>query len=224
MLYSSPRLILSVHSLSPCGCRKFSKGSFIDLYLISLQYLNSASVLQSVADLSTPPKLPKFVSACKCVCTYQDVCVCVRKCIKMRKRCLSFIRVTAFHTGLVLTMLNLSPRAPIAVPPLSVWYNQYCFGPNRPYLVKFSTDQLLHGDNLLLIQIHLTLGRRKSISPSYDRHRKVETQQFLFITTGFREDSLGHFHINKCVLLLSSVHWRNWGSARWGSAVSSPDL
>lgn len=69
-LYSDLKTTLPVLcSHSHCVCRQFSKGSFIDLYLISLQYSNRASVLQSVADLSTSLKLPKFVSA------YLDVCI-----------------------------------------------------------------------------------------------------------------------------------------------------
>lgn len=80
-LYSGLKMTLPALSHSHCVCRQFSKGSFIDLYLISLQYSNRASVLQSVADLSTSLKLPKFVSvcmrACKCVCALICVCGCV---------------------------------------------------------------------------------------------------------------------------------------------------
>lgn len=69
-LYSALKTTLPVLlSLSRCVCWQFSEGSFIDLYLISLQYSNRASVLQSGADLSTSLKVAKkkCVSTCECV-------------------------------------------------------------------------------------------------------------------------------------------------------------
>ena len=67
-------------SLARCVCWQFSEGSFIDLYLISLQYSNRASVLQSGADLSTSLKVAKknvLARASVCmykVCVFLDVC------------------------------------------------------------------------------------------------------------------------------------------------------
>lgn len=95
VLYSGLQLTLSLS-----GCRRFSKGSFIDLYLISLQYSNSASVLQSGAVFSTPPKLPKFVSVCMCVGTYMCerlcVCVCAQRCINMQEKVPELYQTNSF--------------------------------------------------------------------------------------------------------------------------------
>lgn len=112
LVYNRLSCALSL-SLSLCACGQFSNGSFIDLYLISLQYSNSASVLQSVADLSTPPKLPKFVSVCVHVCKRMLLsgCICAEVHKNAKSRDLSFIRLTAFHTGKLLTMLNVSPQS-----------------------------------------------------------------------------------------------------------------
>lgn len=55
-------------------------------------------MLQSVADLSTPPKLPKFVRVCmhvcKSVCAYLDVYVL--KCIKMPKEVHGLYQTNSF--------------------------------------------------------------------------------------------------------------------------------
>ena len=124
------------------------------------------------------------------------VCVCSRKNAGEEAWALS---LTAFHTGLVLTMRNSSPRASTTVPPPWVWYNLCWFGSNNPYLVKFSTGQLRHGNSQLLIQIYLTSGARKALC----KVKKVDMQQFWFISTGLWVDTLGQFHVNKYMFIFS---------------------